>query len=347
MKPNLILPIKKRKNIIPIIPLHVYMTWKSNQMPPLMQQNFIELCKKNPEFQFHLYDNDACREFIINHFPEEVIQAYDGLIPGAYKADLWRLCVLYIHGGIYMDIKLACVNGFKLIELTENEHLVKDRTPHKLEILNTLMVCKKGNILLYKGIRQIVENVKNKFYGNSALDPTGPGLLGNIIEQNNLRSNIDMTHFIGGNYIIYKKRFVITTVYPEYHQERDQTYDNINTKRYDALWDEKKIIETIRTPGGKRMYNVNKYPNSDEIYQISLKTNLTTKKVKTWFDSTRFKLKHSKKNNFTPKIVNFLMSKYEANDNPSRNEILEMANEMKLSETQVYHWFRYKRQAGK
>jgi putative resolvase len=25
------------------------------------------------------------------------------------------------------------------------------------------------------------------------------------------------------------------------------------------LWDEKKIIETIRTPGGKRMYNVNKY----------------------------------------------------------------------------------------
>ena len=24
-------------------------------------------------------------------------------------------------------------------------------------------------------------------------------------------------------------------------------------------WDEKKLIETIRTPGGKRLYNVNKY----------------------------------------------------------------------------------------
>jgi predicted site-specific integrase-resolvase len=28
------------------------------------------------------------------------------------------------------------------------------------------------------------------------------------------------------------------------------------------LWDKKKIIETIRTPGGKRLYNVKKYLKS-------------------------------------------------------------------------------------
>ena len=150
------------------------------------------------------------------------------------------------------------------------------------------------------------------------------------------------------------------------HEENNQKGNNFNYESYDED-EEENIDETNQTTAQylepsqivrsrlpsqtidylTKMYNINKYPNSDEIYQISLKTNLTTKKVKTWFDSTRFKLKHSKKNNFTPKIVNFLMSKYEANDNPSRNEILEMANEMKLSETQVYHWFRYKRQAGK
>jgi mannosyltransferase OCH1-like enzyme len=221
--------------------MDIYQTWYTKDLPPKMRERVELLKSQNPRFNHHLYDDEDCRNFIKEHFKPDVLNAYNSLIPGAYKADLWRLCILFIKGGIYMDIKLACVNGFKLIELTENEHLVKDRTPHKLEILNTLMVCKKGNILLYKGIRQIVENVKNKFYGNSALEPTGPGLLGNIIEQNNLRSNIDMTHFIGGNYIIYKKRFVITTVYPEYHQERDQTYDNINTKRYDALWNEKNI----------------------------------------------------------------------------------------------------------
>lgn len=45
-----------------------------------------------------------------------------------------------------------------------------------------------------------------------------------------------------------------------------------------------------------RMYKINKYPTADEIYQISLETNLPTKKIKNWFDSTRFKLKHAKKN---------------------------------------------------
>ena len=30
-------------------------------------------------------------------------------------------------------------------------------------------------------------------------------------------------------------------------------------QRTSYLWDKKKIIETIRTPGGKRLYNVKKY----------------------------------------------------------------------------------------
>ena len=35
------------------------------------------------------------------------------------------------------------------------------------------------------------------------------------------------------------------------------------------LWDKKKIIETIRTPGGKRLYNVKKYLESlEKIHQI-------------------------------------------------------------------------------
>ena len=50
--------------------------------------------KTNPIFEHHLFDDNDCREFIKNNFPEVVLQAYDGLIPGAYKADLWRYCIL-------------------------------------------------------------------------------------------------------------------------------------------------------------------------------------------------------------------------------------------------------------
>jgi hypothetical protein len=56
----------------------------------------------------HYLFNDAdCRAFIINEYPPDVLTAYDRLIPTAFKADLWRYCVLYKYGGVYLDIKLA------------------------------------------------------------------------------------------------------------------------------------------------------------------------------------------------------------------------------------------------
>jgi len=223
----------------PIIPLDIYQTWSTKDLPPKMRERVEILKSQNPRFRHHLYDDNDCREFIKTYFRPDVLAAYDSLIPGAYKADLWRLCVLFINGGIYMDIKLICANGFKLIELTENNHFVKDRPVNS--IFNSLMVSQKGNLFLFKCIRQIVENVKNKYYGNCPLSPTGPVLLGNIIINNNLRVNVDLTHYQGGGYVIYKNRFIISTEYPEYNHERTTTYNNINTKRYDQLWNERNI----------------------------------------------------------------------------------------------------------
>ena len=223
----------------PIIPLDIYQTWSTKDLPPKMRERVEILKRQNPRFTHHLYDDNDCREFIKTHFRPDVLAAYDSLIPAAYKADLWRLCVLFILGGIYMDIKLICANGFKLIELTENDHFVKDRPVNS--IFNSLMVSQKGNIFLFKCIRQIVENVKNKYYGNCPLSPTGPVLLGNVIINNTLHVNVDMKHYEGGGYIIYKNRFVISTEYPEYNHERTTSYNNKNTKRYDQLWNERKI----------------------------------------------------------------------------------------------------------
>ena len=87
----------------------------------------------------------------------------------------------------------------------------------------------------------IVENVNNKYYGNTPLSPTGPEMLGSVVINNKFGVNIDMTHYEGGGYIIYKNRFVISTEYPEYNNERRNTYNSINTKRYDKLWENKNI----------------------------------------------------------------------------------------------------------
>jgi mannosyltransferase OCH1-like enzyme len=224
-----------------IIPLDIYQTWFTKDLPPKMKQRVELLKRQNPRFNHYLFDDNDCREFIKKYFKSDVLEAYDNLIPGAYKADLWRLCVLFINGGIYMDIKFCCINGFRLIELTEAEHFVKDRPPNS--IYNALMSCKKGNLFLYKSIRKIVENVKNKFYGNHPLSPTGPIMLGNVMMDNKLKVNYDMEHYIHGSYIIYKNIFVISTEYLEYNEERTLQYKEINKHRYDKMWIDKNIYK--------------------------------------------------------------------------------------------------------
>jgi mannosyltransferase OCH1-like enzyme len=225
-----------------IIPCNIYQTWYTKDLPPKMRERVELLKSQNPKFNHYLYDDNDCRKFIKNHFRQDVLYAYDNLIPGAYKADLWRLCILFIKGGIYMDIKLVCVNGFRLIELTEQNHFACDRLNNS--IFNTLMVSQQGNMFLFKCIRRIVSNVKNKFYGSSPLWPTGPLLLGDVALRNNYNGvNIDMYHYKNGGYIIYKNRFIISTEYSEYNNERTNTYNSINTKRYDKLWDEKRIYK--------------------------------------------------------------------------------------------------------
>jgi mannosyltransferase OCH1-like enzyme len=227
----------------PIIPCVIYQTWYTKDLPSKMRERVELLKSQNPGFKHCLFDDNDCREFIKKHFRPDVLDAYNRLIPGAYKADLWRLCVLFINGGIYLDIKLTCINGFKLIELTENNHFVKDRTHiTKNGIYNTLISSVAGNPFLLRAIQRIVFNVQNKFYGWDPLCPTGPNLLGSVAIRNKFVGvNLDLFHYQNGGYIIYKNRFIISTEYPEYNDERTNTYNSINTKRYDALWDERRI----------------------------------------------------------------------------------------------------------
>ena len=180
--------LKNKYNVI--IPMNIFQTWNSKKLPPLMAQTILTIKRTNPKFNYYLYDDNDCREFIKTHFRPDVLHAYDHLIPGAYKADLWRYCVLFIKGGIYLDIKFSCINGFKFIALTESEHFVSDID--NIFIYNALMVCLPGNKVLIKAIHMIVENVKNKFYGDSFLEPTGPKLLSKIISTKD--KEVDLYH---------------------------------------------------------------------------------------------------------------------------------------------------------
>jgi mannosyltransferase OCH1-like enzyme len=224
-------PMKQYYN--PTVPLNIYQTWHTNVLPPLMKNAVLTIIKNNPEFKYHLFDDNDCRNFIRDNFDESVLNAFDSLIPGAYKADLWRYCVLYKNGGVYLDIKYLPFNNFKFINLVEKEHWVLD--VDKNAIYNALIVARPNNEILLKAINKIIENVKNKFYGCSCLHPTGPLMLSELFTEYE-KKNIDMFHdfYLSlNNRFIFLRGYIIFKSYNGYLEEHNK---NKKVEYYGNLW---------------------------------------------------------------------------------------------------------------
>ena len=61
--------------------------------------------------------------FIKNNFPKKIYDAYCRILPGAYKADLWRYCILYIYGGVYVDIDSLCLSKLDIFFYKDTEFM--------------------------------------------------------------------------------------------------------------------------------------------------------------------------------------------------------------------------------
>jgi hypothetical protein len=158
-----------------VIPLKLHLFWHDKTLPPKMQQNVQLLRETNPEFQVVVYDNEMAREYIKMHFPEDVLRAYDTLIPISFKSDLFRFCVVYKEGGVYLDIKFEPIGGFKLM------HFVKYRQVWASEMANVattgIFMSVPGNTILRRAIDMIKYNVANRRMGKWPSSVTGPYLL--------------------------------------------------------------------------------------------------------------------------------------------------------------------------
>ena len=219
-----------------VIPLKTYTCWHTKELPNLMRINYERMTSSHPRFTHYLFDEKECYKFIKDNFDKDVSDAYSLLVPSSYKSDLWRYCILYINGGIYFDIKFYCINGFKLIALTEKEIFVRDREGGTL---TGLIAVKPKNETMKKCINQIVYNIKNNYYGVNCLDPTGPGLLGKYFTKQEKEemelyfANINIKNFVN-EYVIVFNDVTILKQYDGYRKEQIK-------KHYSELWNEKNI----------------------------------------------------------------------------------------------------------
>lgn len=243
------------------VPLAIYQSWTTNMVPPKMRECMLRLIKMNPEFEHYLFSHEKCLEFIRENYDMNVVDAYISLKPGAYKSDLWRYCIMYKLGGVYLDAKFY--TAVPLISLIEehNEIFIADvvanhtdnvnlRCKHNTGLYNGFLVSPPKNPIFKNCINRILDNCKLKLYKNSMLSVTGPCLLGEMVKRNKSQRYINKLPFkfvgteekgVTMGKIEYKGKKIVGQ-YPEY---RDEVSEN-KIKHYSNFWTQRNVFKGAR-----------------------------------------------------------------------------------------------------
>ena len=135
-----------------VIPKVIIQTYKDkSKIPDKVYKNIKEFA---PDYQHLIFDDNECLDFLIKYYSENTISAFNKL-KGAHRADLFRYCYLYIHGGIYLDIKTELLTS---ISNTINLNLVYTvlSFAQKKSIYQGLIASPPKNNLFLKLIEFIV-----------------------------------------------------------------------------------------------------------------------------------------------------------------------------------------------
>lgn len=178
------------------IPKIIHQTFETNDIAPGMHDAAMSWVKHNPDFDYHFYDNTDRRETIAKHFDQGVLDAYDWIEHGAFRADLWRYCQLYVDGGIYADIDTVCMSSMSEL-VGGHETFITARAGNlKQALFNGFICVQPGHPFMKAAIDRAVKLTSRKETPFDGYMITGPGNLGFSVNIS-LGLDEDMPHTYG------------------------------------------------------------------------------------------------------------------------------------------------------
>ena len=247
-------------------------SWQNiDKMPKQMIDALNKTKTTSPDYQLYYFDNTDVIEFMKDYSPR-AFAAYNKIIPGAFKADLFRVCILEKYGGCYSDIGHTPLVSFNEINGLANVVLVKDCPVQQdtgncdyYGIHNALMCSIKNHGFFKLLVDKTCENIENNYYGNGPLDVTGPVMIGkqfncyfadicdyinkNFVNPGNFiyhDTNVKILNYafkykiLDGNRLILSTdgKIIIDTKFKDYYEIM---YRSNKTPSYTELWNIKKI----------------------------------------------------------------------------------------------------------
>lgn len=92
-----------------MIPQFLWQTYKSKFPPNDALESIHSWLSLNPDLQWYYMCDAKCDQVIKDNFNKEFYSMYSSLPFGVMKADVWRVAVVYMYGGIYSDLDTKCL----------------------------------------------------------------------------------------------------------------------------------------------------------------------------------------------------------------------------------------------
>lgn len=84
-------------------------------MSPGQYHHFASWVSHNPFYEYILFDDNDVDDFVCENFPENVSSAFSKIVAGASKIDFWRVMVMMLYGGVYMDADLMALRPLPIL----------------------------------------------------------------------------------------------------------------------------------------------------------------------------------------------------------------------------------------
>lgn len=102
------------------IPKKIFQTWHRKHNPDVerLTQNWKDL---NPEYTHEFFDEEAMQMFMEENFDKDVVECYNNVQNIQLKSDFWRYSVIYVNGGVYVDVDTVPVKPLDDILDTDDD----------------------------------------------------------------------------------------------------------------------------------------------------------------------------------------------------------------------------------
>ena len=197
------------------------------------KESIISWKKHHPKFEYKLWSNKEIYNLITSNFPEilhKIKKIYDNDI--IILADIARLCILYIYGGIYSDLDIIAHQKYDELLNTENL-LVPSTKPFGFS--NDLLISPKNNTL----IRMLIDNFSVKNYipirGLKVLYSCGPIYLTEQLIKNRFSNSYNFSlipdeyykgHIEGSTWLTKQDNYIKDLLIEQYNSFPDQDIKN-------------------------------------------------------------------------------------------------------------------------